>query len=137
MFERLGALTLPPGRIVFAGSPVRGSVSAERLVRLPLGRVLLGRSGGEVLLDHREQRWAGGRELGVIAGTRAAGMGRLLGSMHGPSDGTVGAHETDLPGATDSLLLHVSHSGMMFSREVARQVAAFLREGRFDHGPGR
>jgi Flp pilus assembly protein TadD len=137
MFERLGARALPPGRIVFMGSPVRGSLSAVRLVRLPLGRVLLGRSAGEVLLDHSERRWTGGRELGVIAGDRAAGMGRLLGSMDGPSDGTVGAVETDLPGATDSLRLHVSHSGMVFSHEVARQVAAFLREGRFDHGPGR
>lgn len=137
MFERLGARALPPGRIVFMGSPVRGSVSAERLLRLPLGRVLLGRSGGEVLLDHSERRWVGGRELGVIAGDRAAGMGRLLGSMDGPSDGTVAVGETDLPGASDSLRLHVSHSGMVFSREVARQVAEFLREGRFDHGPGR
>ena len=137
MFERLGARTLPPGRIVFMGSPVRGSVSAERLVRLPLGRVLLGRSGGEVLLDHSERRWAGGRELGVIAGDRAAGMGRLLGSMDGPSDGTVAVSETDLLGATDSLRLRASHSGMVFSREVARQVAVFLREARFDRRPGR
>jgi pimeloyl-ACP methyl ester carboxylesterase len=137
MFERWGARALPPGRIVFMGSPVRGSLSAARLVRLPLGRSLLGRSAVEVLLDHSERRWAGGRELGVIAGDRAAGMGRLLGSMEGPSDGTVGALETDLPGATDSLRLHVSHSGMVFSREVARQAAAFLREGRFDHGAGR
>jgi len=89
-----------------------------------------------VLLDHRERRWVGGRELGVIAGDRATGMGRLLGSLDGPSDGTVAVRETDLPGATDSVRLHVSHSGMVFSREVASQVAAFLREGRFDHGPG-
>ena len=87
-------------------------------------------------MEHGERRWAGGRELGVIAGDRAAGMGRLLGAMEEPSDGTVAVSETELPGATDSLRLHVSHSGMVFSREVARQVAAFLRAGRFDHGPG-
>jgi tetratricopeptide (TPR) repeat protein len=139
MFDLLGvdARALPPGRVVFTGSPVRGSLSAERLVRLPLGRLLLGRSGGEVLLDHSERRWTGGRQLGVIAGDRAAGMGRLLGSLDGPSDGTVALSETDLPGASDSLRLHVSHSGMVFSREVARQVAAFLLEGRFDHGARR
>ena len=31
------AVALPPGRIVLIGSPVRGSRSAQRLVRLPLG----------------------------------------------------------------------------------------------------
>ena len=137
MFERLGARTLPPGRIVFTGSPVRGSRTAERLARLPLGRLLLGRSARGGLLDHSERRWAGGRELGVITGERAVGMGRLMGGMDGPNDGTVWADETELPGATDRLRLQVSHSGMVFSRQVARQVAAFLREGLFDHGPAR
>jgi hypothetical protein len=42
--------------------------------------------------------------------------------------------ETDLPGATDQLRLRVSHSGMVFSARVARQVAAFLRDGRFERG---
>jgi len=40
--------------------------------------------------------------------------------------------ETDLPGATDQIRLRVSHSGMVFSALVARQVAAFLRDGRFE-----
>jgi hypothetical protein len=55
----------------------------------------------------------------------------LLGPLPGPNDGTVLVRETDLPGATDQLRLRVSHSGMPFSPTVARQVAAFLRDGRF------
>src|ERR1700730_17117549 len=77
---------LPPGRIVLTGSPLRGSRSAERLVRLPLGRTLLG-SAAEALLVRGEPRWAGGRDLGVIAGDLALGLGRLLGRMRSPSDG--------------------------------------------------
>jgi pimeloyl-ACP methyl ester carboxylesterase len=140
MFEEAGAaadaerLVLPPGRIVLMGSPVRGSHAARRLVRLPLGvgAKLLGRTAGEVLITPRERRWNGARELGVIAGDLAVGAGRLLGPMPGPNDGTVLVRETDLPGATEQLRLRVSHSGLPFSAAVARQVAAFLREGRFD-----
>jgi hypothetical protein len=52
--------------------------------------------------------------------------------MDAPSDGTVLVEETDLPGATAQLRLPVSHTGLLFSAEVARQVAAFLRNGRFE-----
>jgi pimeloyl-ACP methyl ester carboxylesterase len=122
---------LPPGRIVLTGSPVRGSRSAERLARLPFGRALLGLSAAEVLLTPREPRWQGGRDLGIIAGDLGVGLGRLLGRMGAPNDGTVWLDETQLPGAAEHLRLRVNHSGMVFSAEVARQVAAFLKEGRF------
>ena len=123
--------TLPPGRIVLTGSPVRGSRSAERLARVPLGRRLLGRTAAEVLLKPGNPRWSGVRDLGVIAGDWAVGLGRLLGPIEGPSDGTVRVAETDLPGAIAQIRLPVSHSGMVLSANVAAQIAAFLRDGRF------
>ncbi len=129
---REGSPALPPGRIVLTGSPVRGSRSAARLARLPLGQALLGRTAREVLLMPRERRWSRERDLGVIAGDLSVGVGRLLGRMDAPSDGTVLVEETDLPGATAQLRLPVSHTGLVFSAEVARQVAAFLRDGRFE-----
>jgi hypothetical protein len=122
---------LPPGRVVLLGSPVRGSCSAQRLARLPLGRAMLGRTAADVLLAPCERRWQGDRDLGVIAGDLSAGLGRLLGRLDGPNDGTVLADETNLPGAAAQLRLHVSHSGMVFSAAVAAQTAAFLRDGRF------
>jgi pimeloyl-ACP methyl ester carboxylesterase len=127
---------LPPGRIVLTGSPVRGSRSAARLVKLPLGRVFLGVSGADMLLVNREPRWPGGRDLGVIAGDLGVGLGRLLGRIEAPNDGTVWLDETDLPGATAQLCLHVSHTGMVFSAEVAKQAAAFLKNGRFEPAGG-
>ena len=57
----------------------------------------------------------------------------LRGSGQGP-DGTVLVEETYLPGAKDHIVLSISHTGMLFSATVARQVACFLRDGRFDHG---
>lgn len=123
--------SLPPGRVVFTGSPVRGSRSAGRLVRLPGGRALLGRTGCEVLLSPRFERWEGGRDLGLIAGDWGVGLGRLLGPFDAPNDGTVYVSETRLPGATQHLTLPVSHSSMVVSDLVAGQIAAFLREGCF------
>jgi pimeloyl-ACP methyl ester carboxylesterase len=123
---------LAPGRIVLTGSPVRGSRSALRLARLPFGRALLGRSASELLLAPAEPRWQGSRDLGVIAGDLSLGLGRFLGPMGGsPNDGTVWVDETDLPGAAEQVRVRVSHTGMVLSAEVARQAAAFLKEGRF------
>jgi pimeloyl-ACP methyl ester carboxylesterase len=128
---------LPPGRVVLTGSPVRGSRSAQRLARLPLGRAMLGRTAAQVLLIRGEPTWRGGRDLGVIAGDLGVGLGRVLGRIDGPNDGTVWVDETDLPGATEQIRMHVSHSGMVFSPGVASQVAAFLVHGRFARvGPG-
>jgi len=131
------ARALPAGRIVLSGSPVRGSRSAARLDRLPLGRALLGLSAAESLVTPSVPRWAGERDLGVIAGDLGLGLGRLLGKMDAPSDGTVCVDETDLPGAREQIRVRVSHSGMVFSAEVARQTAAFLRDGHFRIAPPR
>jgi len=40
--------------------------------------------------------------------------------------------ETRLPGLAGHCVLETSHSGMLVSADVARQVAVFLRDGRFD-----
>jgi pimeloyl-ACP methyl ester carboxylesterase len=124
---------LPPGRIVLLASPVRGSHTAQRLARWPFGRRIMGLTAGEVLLEPRARQWSGARDLGIIAGDRPLGAGHLLGQFHAPNDGTVLLEETRLAGAREHLQLRVSHSGMMLSAEVARQTAAFLRDGRFAH----
>ena len=59
------------------------------------------------------------------------GIGRVLTSLPLPNDGTVCLDETELPGATASLVLDVSHTGMLYSSAVAASVARFLELGRF------
>jgi pimeloyl-ACP methyl ester carboxylesterase len=122
---------LPPGRIVLLGSPVRGSRAARNLSQLPFGRRMLGLTAHEALLPERARQWRGERELGIIAGTVPVGFGRLLGSFGAPSDGTVLLEETHIQGAKQHLSLRTTHSGMVFSAPVARQIASFLRDGRF------
>jgi hypothetical protein len=122
---------LPPGRIVLLASPVRGSRAAQRLARWPFGRRIMGLTAREVLLEPRAPQWSGARDLGIIAGHKPVGAGHLLGRFHAPNDGTVLVEETRLAGAREHLQLSVSHSGMMLSAVVARQIATFLRDGRF------
>jgi len=120
------------GRAVCIGSPFTGSVSGRNLLRLPGGARLLGRAMAQCLAEAPGWRWNSRRELGIIAGSRALGAGRLIGHLPAPSDGTVSVAETRLPGASDHLVLPVTHFSMLWSRAVADQVIAFLRRGRFD-----
>ncbi|MDX1697368.1 MAG: alpha/beta fold hydrolase [Thiohalobacterales bacterium] len=121
------------GCIVLLGSPVNGSVVARRLHRRRLSRWLVGR-GADGRLGYGGQGWQGHQPLGVIAGTRPAGIGQALGGLPRPHDGTVSVAETRLAGATDTLLVKTTHTGLIASRPVARAVCAFLAEGRFpDH----
>jgi pimeloyl-ACP methyl ester carboxylesterase len=122
---------LPPGRIVLLGSPLRGSLTARNLARLPFGKTIMGRAVGEELLVPRERRWIARRDLGVIAGDRGVGLGRLVGRLGGASDGTILVEETQIEGAVDRVVLRVSHTGMVFSAAVAGQAGAFLNTGRF------
>ena len=124
---------LPPGRVVLAGVPYGGSHSGRTLARCALGARLLGRSMREWLDSARPEQFPG-REIGIIAGTRGVGLGRLVApDLPVPNDGVVTLAETELAAACDRIELPVSHSGMLLSRRVARQSAAFLRDGAFDH----
>jgi pimeloyl-ACP methyl ester carboxylesterase len=123
---------LPPGRIVLLGPPLRGSRAARNLARLPFGKKILGSGIQEEGLAVRDRCWSRGRELGVIAGDLGLGVGRLFGKLGAPSDGTVTVEETQIEGAADRVVLHVSHTGMLLSSRVARQAGAFLRTGRFE-----
>lgn len=120
-----------PGRIVFLGSPVVSSHAAVSVGRMNWALTPLGRCVAEELLTHRSRRWTARQELGVIAGTRAIGLGRLFVKFNEPSDGTVAVRETRLPGLTDSLSLPVTHTGLVWSARVAREAGAFLRTGKF------
>lgn len=124
-------VVLPPGRILLLGSPVRGSQAARRLARLRYGPAVMGSTAHDVLLSPRGYYWRGARDLGIIAGNLAVGLGRFMGKLPQPSDGTVMVEETDLPGATEQLTLPVSHSGLLISPSVAQQAIAFLRDGHF------
>lgn len=120
------------GRVVLMGTPYLGSHVARLLGRFALTRYLLGESIRTGLLADRP-RWDGRNPLGVVIGSRGVGGGLLAPGLPRPHDGMVAVSEAVVPDATDTIVLKVNHTEMLFSREAARQVIAFLREGRFDH----
>jgi pimeloyl-ACP methyl ester carboxylesterase len=124
---------VPPGRAVLLGAPLRGSRAAQGLARWPIGAAILGRNIEAEVLRVPEHRWDGRRDLGVIAGDLSMGLGRLFGDLEVPNDGTISVAETHLPGVTDEIVLPISHTGMLFSADVAQQTAHFLSSGRFQH----
>jgi pimeloyl-ACP methyl ester carboxylesterase len=125
-----GAASLPPGRLVLLATPCRRSVAARRYAGTVLGRRLLGQARAGLLED---ARLPPGRQVGSIAGTLGIGAGWWTGLAR-PSDGTVAVAETRLEGMSACLSLPVSHTGMLLSRRVAKEVCAFLRAGRFASG---
>lgn len=135
MLEREAAVV--PGRVVLVGVPYRDSHTGRALGRCSVGARLLGRSMRE-WLDGAKPADFGGREIGVIAGSRGIGLGRIVAPrLPAPNDGVVTVAETELAAASDRIVLPVSHMGMLWSRAVARQMCAFLHDGHFDRGaPG-
>lgn len=120
-----------PGRVVTLGTPHKPSHTAQLLYRAAL-LPLLGMSIDQGIIGG-SPHWVGSHPLGSIAGSVGIGMGRLVPGLPKPNDGTVAVAETECPGMTDHITLPVTHTGMLFSKEVVEQIATFLREGYFRH----
>jgi pimeloyl-ACP methyl ester carboxylesterase len=121
----------PPGRVVFLGTPCVASRVAQRASRFAPIAHLMGPSVAEELLQPHERRWEQARPLGIIAGSQPIGVGQLLADFTEENDGTVAVSETRMPGASDHIVLPVSHLGMLLSARVAHETGSFLTEGRF------
>lgn len=129
------APTLALGHAVLLGTPARGCLAGRRLAHTDWGRWILGAS--ETLWhEGPAMRWHRPEPLGVVAGTRSIGLGRVLGHLPGANDGVVRVEETEVEGMRDRLILPVGHSEMVISPRVARAVRGFLEHGRFDAHAG-
>lgn len=127
---------LKPGRVVFIGSPVNGSRVAASIARIPLlGRLFLGRSVVNGLLGNAPH-FARQRDLGLICGTRAFGMGRLFCRDPQAGDGTVFVKETRVRGCADEIQLNETHTSLLFSQATADQLITFLQAGHFLRAAG-
>jgi len=118
------------GRAVLLGAPVAGCRAAAAMSRSRAGELFLGRSLSvwrEPVDNAIDPRF----EVGVIAGTRALGLGHFVTRLPKPNDGVVCVDETGFPAMRDYFELPVGHTAMLVSRQVALQTAAFLKSGMF------
>ena len=115
--------------VLLLGAPVRGCLVGRRFAGLPAARWLMGES--LACWPEREARWTRREPLASVAGTVPMGLGRLLGSLPGDSDGVVTAAETVVEGMTDEARVPVGHSMLIFSARVAALAGRFFTSGRF------
>ncbi len=118
-----------PGKVVLLGTPLGGSHVARRVGEQSLLRPTLGRSVG-VLCDGFPELPVG-RQVGMIAGNKPLGIGRITGRLLDANDGTVLVKETQIAGLADHIILPVTHTQMVVSARVAEETSKFLKNGRF------
>lgn len=119
------------GRLMFLGSPLRGSEAGRQLMSHAFGRFCVAVSGA-LWRNFPRLHLPDSLCAGMIAGTRRVGMGRFFARLQGANDGVVMVEETRLPGLADHIVLPLSHTGMLFAAQTAKQSDHFLREGKFE-----
>ena len=104
---------LRTGRVVTLATPHQGSSVAARLAQTSAGLFALGKVSTTASGGTTQDR---ARELGVIAGSRSLGLGRMVATLNGLNDGTVAVSEASLPNATDRPFC-LSHTSGCCSRQ--------------------
>lgn len=123
------------GHVVMLGPPNQGSQIADWLQPYSLYHRFFGPVAAQLGTDrHSPLKQLGSAEFdaGIIAGNRAVNL-LCAPFLPKPNDGQVTVASTRLGGMRDHLCLPVSHSFMMNSPIVIRQVLYFLKQGHFDH----
>jgi triacylglycerol lipase len=122
------------GRAVMLAPPNQGSELADYLNRHWLYRRILRESRqqlGTAATDVPKRLGPVHFELGVIAGDRSLNPW-FSSIIPGPDDGKVSVENTKIEGMKDFLVVHSSHTWMMWRRQTLRQVEQFLTKGCFD-----
>jgi esterase/lipase len=123
------------GRVVLLGTPNHGSEVADFLKNKWFYKKFFGPAGQQLTTNNKETEKLLGKvnyELGIIAGNFSLDpiSSYLIGS---DNDGKVSVASTKLEGMKDHVVVRASHVLFPRSKEVQKQVLAFLREGKFDH----
>ncbi len=127
---------VPAGsRLVMLSPPNQGSVIVDLLRHIPLYGWITGPAGQEIgtgpeNLIHRLKPVE--IEIGVIAGNSSMNLLFSL-FLDGPDDGTVSVQSTKLPEMRDFITVPSTHTFIVRNPLVIRQVAHFLKYGKFDH----
>ncbi len=119
-------------RVVLVGTPYQAAHVPQALARHAVGRFILGKAMRQWIAQ--ASFTTPSVEVGVIAGSRPFGLGRVVAlGIPAPHDGTVAVAETHVSGMADKIVLPVTHTQMLFSSSVVKQMQSFLHNGKFDH----
>lgn len=123
------------GHVVMLGPPNKGSPVVDKLGNVPGFDMINGVAGHQLGTGPMSVPNTLGPvdfSLGVIAGNQS--VSPLFSSLiDGDDDGKVSVESTKVAGMSNHIVLDVTHTFMMNSPAVFKQVATFLREGHFKH----
>jgi triacylglycerol lipase len=128
--------SIPEGsRLVMLSPPNQGSELVDLLIKFPLYRWITGPAGQEIGRGTESvvnRLKPVGIDVGVIAGNLSINL-VFSAFMDGPDDGMVSVKSTMLPEMRDFIIVPNTHTFIMRDPLVIRQVANFLKHGKFDH----
>lgn len=122
---------MPKGNIVMLGTPINGSWFANKLRPFPIINKVLSNSMKQGLSGKGIPQWKSEYPWGMIAGQAPFGLAIVVGGLPEKNDGTVMLKETQHKKVDEHIVLPVSHTGMLFSKDVAHFTANFLTTGHF------
>jgi pimeloyl-ACP methyl ester carboxylesterase len=126
------------GRVVMMGPPNQGSEFADFMSeKKSLSKIfskLFGPAGQQLRTGHEHDDDEIDYDVGVIAGSRSINP-LAPWVLDGEHDGIVPVERTKIDGMKDHIVLPTSHSSMMYSPKVLRQISHFLKNGAFDRAP--
>lgn len=126
------------GHVVMLAPPNHGSEIVNRLHTNRLTRAFLGPGYRELGSDAASLPNRLGPVLfdcGIIAGDCSLNP-FLSGMLSGPNDGKVTLASAKVEGMNDFLVVHHSHTWLMWRGNTLHQINHYLESGRFDHSPG-
>jgi triacylglycerol lipase len=123
------------GRVVMLAPPNHGSTLVDTLRRHAIGGWILGPAGCELgtAADDLPQRLGPvDFPLGVIAGDVSLNpfFSHILAT---PDDGKVTVESTKIDGMSDHVVVHSSHTWMMWQAQTQRYILTFLHQGKFEN----
>lgn len=123
------------GRVVMLSPPNQGSEAVDELSDIPGFDFLNGPAGSELGTDENSvpvNLGAADFEVGIITGNESVNL-ILSQLIPGEDDGKVSVENAKLEGMKDFLVVPHSHTFIMKSEEVIKQILNFLQNGVFDH----
>lgn len=118
--------------VVTVATPHNQSLTAHKITKTLKG--FLG-TAGEAGLTKDIGKWTSSIPLGCIAGLyKAKWNANLFLMFHNiktPNDGTVFLEEAILENCKDSVVVEGSHTGLLFQKNVAKQILSFLENEKF------